>query len=179
MVNKILRPPFREVFSFDLVFSMDALGWASFCAFAAIGAFFRIDVCTVVSNGDCAELTGAFTFLTTQTAVSADFSGAKCVLFGTAGYPSLLSSWNDFQNILWANFGTSSTAYAQRIVDLSQIIFNADCIVWTSSNTVAITKTAIGASAVTCEEQLSSRAGLQAAVFILYAASVISLHLNA
>ena len=92
--------PFGRSFLIELVIHVDALGWASFCAFAAVGAFFWVDVCAVVSYGDSAELTGAFTFFAAQTAVGANFSGAQCVLFGTAGYPGLLSSRDDFHDIL-------------------------------------------------------------------------------
>ena len=55
------------------------------CALAAVGTFFRVDMRTVVLNGDCAKFADALTFFTADTAVGAYLSGVRTLFMVHAG----------------------------------------------------------------------------------------------
>lgn len=130
------------------------------CALAAVGTFFRVDVRTVVLDGDCAKFADALTFFTADTAVGAYLSGVRTLFMVHAGHINLLASWQNLQNGVRANLCTGAASNAQILVDLCNVVYDMDSIIFTGSGTVTITQAGKITAGSAVIQQFGSLTGL-------------------
>ena len=124
------------------------------CALAAVGALLRVDMRTVVLNGDCAKFADALTFFTADTAKLA--GNCNCLTFcvGAAGYTCLFVIWYQLDQVTRTSLRTLTTGNTLLLVDNGNTVYNMDRVKLTCLHTASRTETsvvtALGAAARNC-----------------------------
>ena len=116
-----------------------------------------VDHSQIVHNRDCAGRALTLALLAADAAVAAGLAGVDALVVVAAANKHGNGFGNNVDQMVGACLGTQTAADTQFGVDGRQSVLHVDGIIGAGSNTVAITKTAIGTGTVTCEEQLCSR----------------------
>ena len=130
----------------------NAAGGADFFAVTAIGALLVVDHSQIVHNRDCAGRALTLTLLTADTTCGTGLAGNSALVVVAAANKHGNGFGNNVDQMVGACLGTQTAADTQFGIDGRQSVLHVDGIIGAGSNTVAISKTAVGTGAVTCEE---------------------------
>ena len=140
---------------------MDAVGvryhntapWADKCAMLAFYAFFIVDNCQIVLNGNSAVRTFPFAFPAANAAMGAFPPGDRPRFVVVAGNDDAFYIGDDANAVIWTSGRAFSAADAQPRLDMGDAVFQINRIVRALRHTVSQADTAEGACAVPSKKE--------------------------
>ena len=140
-------------------------GHAYTCAFAAANAFAVIDGCNIVRNGNCAKLTGLFTFFAADTADRTGLLGYSALVLAGAQHCNSGCSRNNPDNLLGACLCAQAAANTLFIVNNGNALVETDGIVGTNLCTISQPEASKDTASAATIVNLSSSAAGNAVIF--------------